>query len=238
MQLDRHGKRSGCIDDFVDQFSIVHRMSVLTEPRPPLEARLPEGSVLALVCDAHTASRIGLGVMLNRETWVSRCELASDRDEAVALTRRFKPDVAIVDVSDAGPFVASYTAPLRAARPAMAMLLSSHCRLPATTPLSTSGAVGLLSPGFTAEELTRTVSSALLGDASPPPAGLSPVGSLTERQREVLELMSTGATNREIAAVMHVGPETVKKHAEAVYRKLGVRNRTEAAQRASELLGP
>jgi DNA-binding NarL/FixJ family response regulator len=212
-------------------------MSVLAEPRPSLEVRLPEASVLTLVCDAHAAFRIGLGVILNRQTWVSRCVLASDRDEAVALTRRFKPDAAIVDVSDAGPFVASYIAPLRAARPAMAILLSSHCRLPATTPLSTAGAVGLLSPGFTAEELTRTVSSALLGDASPRLAGPVSVGSLTERQREVLELISTGATNREIAAVMHVGPETVKKHAEAVYRKLGVRNRTEAAQRAAELLG-
>ena len=84
--------------------------------------------------------------------------------------------------------------------------------------------------------LTRSVSSALVGDKLPRLAGLSQVGSLTERQREVLALMSTGATNREIAAVMHVGPETVKKHAEAVYRKLGVRNRTEAAQRAAELL--
>jgi len=212
-------------------------MSMLAEPRPSLEVRLPEGSVLTLVCDAHTASRIGLGVMLNRQTWVSRCELAADRDEAVALTRRFKPDAAIVDVSDAGPFVASYIAPLRTARPAMAILLSSHCRLPAATPPSTAGALGLLSPGFSAEELTRTVASALVGDAPARLAKLLPVGTLTERQRQVLELMSTGATNREIAAVMHVGPETVKKHAEAVYRKLGVRNRTEAAQRAAELLG-
>lgn len=52
----------------------------------------------------------------------------------------------------------------------------------------------------------------------------------------MLALLSTGATNREIAEVMHVGTETVKKHAHALYRKLGVRNRTEAAQRASDLL--
>lgn len=197
---------------------------------------MPEASVVTLVCDAHAASRIGLGVILNRQTWVSRCVLAPNRDEAVTLTRRFKPDAAIVDVSDAGPFVASYIAPLRAARPAMAILLSSRCRVPATAPLSTAEAVGVLSAGFTADELTRSVASALVGEASPRPGGLQ-VGGLTARQREVLELMSTGATNREIAAVMHVGPETVKKHAEAVYRKLGVRNRTEAAQRAAELLG-
>ena len=59
---------------------------------------------------------------------------------------------------------------------------------------------------------------------------------LSDREREVLALLCTGATNREIAAAMHVGTETVKKHAGALYRKLGVRNRTEAAQRAATLL--
>ena len=59
---------------------------------------------------------------------------------------------------------------------------------------------------------------------------------LSEREREVLSLLCTGATNREIAAAMEVGIETVKKHAGALYRKLGVRNRTEAVQRASHFL--
>ena len=59
---------------------------------------------------------------------------------------------------------------------------------------------------------------------------------LSEREREVLALLCTGATNHEIAAAMNVGIETVKKHAGAVYRKLGVRNRTEAAQRAATVL--
>ena len=107
-------------------------MSVLAEPPAPFEIRLPEGSVLTLVCDAHAVSRIGLGVMLRRQPWVSRCVLASDRDEAVTLARRFKPDAAIVDVSDAGPFVASYIAPLRAAR--MGLTASRACELSSRNP--------------------------------------------------------------------------------------------------------
>jgi DNA-binding NarL/FixJ family response regulator len=201
----------------------------------PTRADLPNDSVQALVCDSHAASRIGLGAMLRRQPWLRRCLFAADRDEAVALTRRVKPDVAIIDVSNVGPFVASYIAPFRAARPAMPVLLSSHCRLPAGVSFGAVGAVGLLSSGFTAEELIEAVSSALVGDEAPPHRERH-VAALSERQHEVLALLSTGATNREIAAVMHVRPETVKKHAEAVYRKLGVRNRTEAAQRATELL--
>ncbi|UUY05374.1 LuxR C-terminal-related transcriptional regulator [Svornostia abyssi] len=53
----------------------------------------------------------------------------------------------------------------------------------------------------------------------------------------MLQLLATGATNREIAAQLHVGPDSVKKHASSLYRKLGVRNRTEATQRAPEVLG-
>jgi two-component system response regulator DesR len=54
----------------------------------------------------------------------------------------------------------------------------------------------------------------------------------------LLVLISTGATNREIAQELNLGPDSVKKNASALYRKLGVRNRTEAAQRAIQMLAP
>jgi DNA-binding NarL/FixJ family response regulator len=47
--------------------------------------------------------------------------------------------------------------------------------------------------------------------------------------------MSTGATNREIAGQLHLSPHTVKEYVSAVYRKLAVRNRAEAVQRAASL---
>ncbi len=212
-------------------------MPACAEPAPRSPVDLRDRSVTMLVFDPHAASRIGLGVMLRHQTWVSRCLLAADLDEAVALTRRFKPDAAIVDISDAGPFIGSYIGPLRATRAAMPILLSSHCRLSLRPQLSAVGASGLLSPGFTAEELIGAVSAVLVGDEEPWVGESNHhVENLSEREREVLVLLSTGATNREIAAVMHVGAETVKKHAGALYRKLGVRNRTEAAQRAAQLL--
>jgi len=58
---------------------------------------------------------------------------------------------------------------------------------------------------------------------------------LTERERAVLELMASGATNPEIGETLHLSRHTVKEHSSAVYRKLGVRNRTEAVQRAQRL---
>jgi two-component system response regulator DesR len=201
-----------------------------------LPVDLPDDSVQALVVDSHPLTRIGLGVLLHRQPWVARCILAADRDEAVALAERHRPDVAVVDVSDAGPFVASYLAPLRAARPAMPLVLSSHYAAANPALLLAAGGVGLLTPELSVTQVLGAVRSALVGEATPLRIGAKRSDELSEREREVLALLCTGATNREIAAAMHVGTETVKKHAGALYRKLGVRNRTEAAQRAAALL--
>lgn len=201
---------------------------------PPID--LPDNSVQTLVCDIDAISRIGLGVVLNRQKWVARCFLAAECDEAAALARRHKPDVAIVDVSKAGPYVASYIAPLQSAHPEMRVLLSSRCGSASKISLPPLGAVGMLPSRFSAEDVVSMVRTALVGGDSPVYEEQPEFGELSERERQVLALMSTGATNREIAAIMHLGAETVKKHAGSLYRKLGVRNRTEAAQRAAELL--
>jgi two-component system response regulator DesR len=65
--------------------------------------------------------------------------------------------------------------------------------------------------------------------------GRSPANRLSEREREVLELMASGATNREIAESLHLSRWTVKDYTGGVYRKLGVRNRAESVQRAQRL---
>lgn len=201
-----------------------------------LPVDLPDGSVQALVVDTHPLTRIGLAVLLHRQPWVSRCLLANDREEAVALAERHRPDVAVVDVSDAGPFIGPYLAPLRAARPSMPLLLSSYYAPVNHAQLLAAGGAGLLTPDLTIDQVLRAVRSALVGEEVPVRIGAKRSDQLSHREREVLALLCTGATNREIAAAMHVGTETVKKHAGALYRKLGVRNRTEAAQRAATLL--
>ena len=62
-----------------------------------------------------------------------------------------------------------------------------------------------------------------------------PTNRLSEREQDVLDLIASGATNREIAERLHLSPWTVKEYAGTVYRKLDVRNRAEAVQRAQRL---
>jgi len=58
---------------------------------------------------------------------------------------------------------------------------------------------------------------------------------LSDREREVLNLMAAGLTNREIAARLFISAETVKKHAASIYAKLGVARRVKAVARAREV---
>jgi DNA-binding NarL/FixJ family response regulator len=196
----------------------------------------PLADLTVLVHDAHDSTRLGAGVALQRQPWIARCLLAADQPQAIELSRRHRPDVALVDISNAGPFAAALTRPLHEAHPAMRIVLTSRCSTSAGAPLPSLGAVGFLPPTATSAELGAAVRSAALGE---PDLGSEPEdapGTLTERERRVLTLISTGATNREIAAQLHVGPDSVKKTATAIYRKIGVRNRTEATRRAAAIL--
>ncbi|CAN5387274.1 hypothetical protein BH10ACT6_BH10ACT6_11730 [soil metagenome] len=74
-----------------------------------------------------------------------------------------------------------------------------------------------------------------LADADQVAPRLATVG-LSPREAEVLALIGTGATNAQIAARLHVAPSTIKKHLDAIYRKLGVSGRVRAVAAAAEVL--
>jgi DNA-binding NarL/FixJ family response regulator len=206
-----------------------------SQPKPP---KIPDGTIRPLIVESSAGSRLGLGVLLQRQPWVARCLLASDGLEGGELARRHRPEVALLDVSDAGPFVASAVAVLHNAHPPMQIVLTSRCARNLNAPPHQLGAAGFLPPDASAEEIIAAVRGAVLtgSEKQRPRARPAPSQALTERERQLLALISTGATNREIANRLHLGPDSIKKNASTLYRKLGVRNRTEAAQRAAELL--
>lgn len=190
----------------------------------------------ALVVDPHPFARLGLGVVLHRQPWISRCLLAAGLDEGARLALRHRPDVAIVDVSGSGPFTAARIAPLQAARPTMPIVLSTLSGSRRQDQVDGLGHRRVITADQSIDDVLALIRAALLGDDRRVAArGTRSEHGLSLREQEVLALLCTGATNREIAAALHVGPETVKKHARSLYRKLGARNRTEAARRALEL---
>jgi two-component system response regulator DesR len=98
-----------------------------------------------------------------------------------------------------------------------------------------AGASGFISKESDAREVVTAVRRVGLGMTMFAPKSDQPEPLLTEREREVLDLIAAGSTNKEIAEALFLSPHTVKEHTSALYRKLGARNRAEAVQRAQRV---
>lgn len=99
----------------------------------------------------------------------------------------------------------------------------------------TSGVDGIIMKTEPADKLVDALEAVADGHRVGLDAPADHSTGLTTREREILELMAVGRTNFEIARALFVSEETVKTYAKRLFRKLGVRNRVEAAVRAAEL---
>lgn len=190
-----------------------------------------------LVVDRRTAVRVGVAVILSRPPLRAHCVGAVSARDALVQARRTPPQVAVVD---AGPHWSSgVLQALRAGSPATEIVLIERVGEP-LPPISLRRArvrativenappqelIDAVRTACRARPSVRLVDPAI-ASADGPPRRLA----LTLRQRQILELIASGATNREIAGELLVSTETVKKEASMIFRRLGVRNRTEATR--------
>lgn len=77
--------------------------------------------------------------------------------------------------------------------------------------------------------VARTLVSEVTGESSGPPSATSALDSLSDREREILERVAAGLSNKEIGQELHLAEKTIKHYVTNILRKLGVRNRVEAA---------
>jgi DNA-binding NarL/FixJ family response regulator len=188
-----------------------------------------------LVVDDHDVVHWGFRLMLTQQPWVERCVTASTGNEALELAQRYRPHVAIVDLFIGEESGAEVCARLRAAEPATRVLLFSGAGSISPHAARAAGASGFAYKDWPAAKIAGAVRLVGLGGTVFERQDSSGVLGLSEREREVLHLMAAGSTNPEIADALHLSKHTVKEHTSSVYRKLGVRNRTEAVQRAQRL---
>jgi two-component system response regulator DesR len=194
-----------------------------------------ERSLRVMVVDDHDVVHWGFRLMLGEQPWVDRFLSARSGDEAVALAQRYEPHVALVDLFLGAESGAEVCERLRAASPVTRVLLISGAGRISPSAARAAGASGFVSKDWDAGDVARAVRAVGSGGTVFEPAREAAPSLLTDREREVLALMSEGATNREIASRLFLSPHTVKEHTSAIYRKLEVRNRAEAVQRAQRL---
>jgi two-component system response regulator DesR len=185
-----------------------------------------------LVVDDHDVVHWGFRVLLGRQPWVERVLAARTGAEALELARRYEPDVALVDLFLAGESGADVCESIRRQSPRTRVLLISGAGRMSPAAARAAGASGFISKDFDAGDVVAAVRAVGRGSTVFAPTDAQPAPPLSEREREVLKLISAGSTNREIAEQLYLSPHTVKEHTSALYRKLGVRNRAEAVQKA------
>jgi two-component system response regulator DesR len=216
----------------------------MTTPREPTAPTKPASNpadlgqaIQVLIVDDHQVVHWGLKLMLSRLPWVERCFCAQAAEEAITIASKHQPEVAVVDLfvgQESGPEICEQ---LHVVRPGMRILLISGAGRISPSAAAACGASGFVTKDAPGIDIVRAVRDVAVGRSIfQDPQASAPAGpALSDRERQVLALVVTGATNREIARQLHLSPHTVKDYVSAIYRKLEVRNRAEAVQRASSL---
>ena len=199
--------------------------------------------IRVLLVDDQELVRAGFRIILQSEPGIEVVGEAGNGAQAVELARTLKPDVICMDVQMPGTDGIEATR-IIAADPEVSagiLILTTFQRDDYLFDALQAGASGFLLKTARAEQLVEAVQVIARGDAllspdvtrsvieqfSRPAVLEAPVG-LTEREAEVLALVSRGLSNAEIAGELFLGEATVKSHVSKVLVKLGVRDRLQA----------
>jgi DNA-binding NarL/FixJ family response regulator len=192
-------------------------------------------SLRVLVVDDHDVVHWGFRLMLGNQPWVERCLSARSGEEAYALALRYDPHVALVDLFIGEESGADVCEQLRRRSPRTHVLLISGAGRISARAAKAAGASGFVPKDWGAADISRAVRMVGLGMTIFQPQAGENATPLSPREREVLQLIAAGYTNREVAAALHLSPHTVKGLASSLYRRLGAKNRADAVRRAGHL---
>lgn len=188
-----------------------------------------------LVVDERELMQAGLRSVLLDAPWVRACFVARSADDALAIARRCQPQVVLVSTSLEGRSGPELCRAFRRLMPHVkVVLMSEEGRVPAPVAQSL-GAVAALSKHMPGDAVVSAVKHVAEGAKVFPRSTSIDDLRLSRRESDVLQHVASGLSNPEVAEVLNLSRHTVKQHTSAVYRKLGVRNRAEAASRALEL---
>jgi len=201
--------------------------------------------IRVVLADDHRMMREGIRALLERQEDVEVIGEAADGREAVRLADRLCPDVVVMDVSMPLLNGIEATRQIRRDCPDVKVLiLTVHEDQDYVARLLAAGASGYIIKKAGGEELVRAIQTVHRGDAFLHPSiarvvvedyvhrlqagqGVGAQDVLTAREREVLQLIAEGYTNREIADLLHLSIKTVQNHRAKIMNKLDLHDRGE-----------
>ncbi|MFJ8696621.1 response regulator [Streptomyces roseolilacinus] len=202
---------------------------------------MTDRAITLLIVDDHPVVRDGLRGMFASEPGFDVLGEAAGGVEGVERALRLDPDVVLMDLRmPAGSGVEAIAELTRLGARARVLVLTTYDTDSDTIPAIEAGATGYLLKDAPREDLFAAVRAAAEGRTVLSPAVASrlvsavrkpavPAGAaLSAREREVLELVARGTSNREIARELFISEATVKTHLTHLYGKLGVKDRAAA----------
>lgn len=202
-----------------------------------------ESSIRVLVVDDHPLFLEGVVHALEQRPGITVIGQATDGDEALIRARDLLPDIILLDITMPGKGGLAAAAEIARACPACKIIMltvSEH--EDDLVAAFRAGAQGYVLKGVSPQELAEVIHSVARGDVYVSPALASrllfemstprlhdPLSELTERERQILELVAEGLTNREIGERLHLAEKTVKHYMTNVLQKLHVQSRVQAA---------
>ena len=203
-----------------------------------------------VLVDDHPLYREGLLTALSASVDIDVVGEAADGAQAVAAVDRLRPDVVLMDLHMPGVSGVEATRLITAAHPDVAVLvLTMLDGDDAVFAAMRAGARGYLLKGAGRDEITAGIAAVARGEvvfsagiasrvlgffSGRPAEGARPFAELTDREREVLDLVARGLTNPAIARRLVVSEKTVRNHVSNVFTKLHVNGRAEAVARARD----
>jgi DNA-binding NarL/FixJ family response regulator len=200
-------------------------------------------AIRVLLADDHPVVREGLCAMLESAEGISVVGQAGSGEEAVALAARLTPDIVLLDLRMGGMDGVDATGHiLRESPRSKVVIVTTYESDSDILRAVEAGAAGYLLKGSSRMDLINAVQAAARGETVLTPslatklfrARAVDMPPLSEREVEVLRLVSQGLTNAEIGRKLFIGEATVKTHLLRAYRKLDVSDRTAAVITALE----
>jgi DNA-binding NarL/FixJ family response regulator len=196
--------------------------------------------IRVLIADDHGVIRDGLGRLISALPDMELVGTAADGAEAVERVRELEPDVVLMDLDMPKIDGIEATRRVLSERPGTAVLvLTSFSDRPRILGALEAGACGYLLKDVASDEVAEGIRAASRGESPLDPraartiltarAEPDPLGSLSQREREVLALLLDGLPNKLIARRLEISEKTVKSHLTRIFREIGVSDRTQAA---------
>ncbi len=191
--------------------------------------------IKVLIADDHAIVRMGLSALLSAKKDIEVVGQSRNGEAAVRDTVRLAPDVVIMDLMMPKKDGMAATSEIKSKRPeTKIIILTTFATSDGISKALDAGASGAILKNAENSSLVTMIRKVAAGERVLAPEVEEllqedpPVEKLTPRQEEVLESLSRGLTNKDIASQLGISDRSVDEHVEALLQKIGASNRTEA----------